>query len=177
MSGRGKKTCPTCGHTTGPRSFNCEKCNYCYFPDKEKKTVPYVSKGLSRGKKRCLSCQAIVAARQSQCSCGYNFVSKEIIPNYVHIEQPKVEEVDWLSLTKGNKIEVLSGKGDHYLGEFGKTYLTTPGVYKVQEVQSSGLLVTESDGNGFSFINMKDDVKSKVSTMIVKEKHEIRLIS
>lgn len=173
---KGQKSCPKCNHVTGPRAFNCPNCDYCYFPDKEKKTVPYVSQGLSRGKKRCFSCQAIVAARQTQCSCGYNFVSKEIVPNYIPIEKPKIEEIDWLSLSKGDKIEVLTGQGDHYKSENGITYLVTPGIYKVQQVQPTGLLVTETTGSGFSFINMTES-KSKVSNMIIKEKHNIVKVS
>lgn len=175
---RGSKTCPNCKNTMGPRAFNCSNCNYNFFPNKESKPK-YVSQGLTRGKKKCPSCDEVNAARQIQCKCGFHFQEKKVV-DVVMTSTPvrkevEVKELDWTTLKKGDVIEVLSGAGDYYIGEHGKTYMTDFCEYTVVDIKQNGILATEYKGGGTAFINMIDNASS-ISSMIQRERHNIKMI-
>lgn len=178
LSGRGKKVCPNCSTVTGPRAFTCGNCNYNFFPDKESK-VKYVPQGLTRGQKKCPSCDEVNAARQIQCKCGFHFQEKKVVDVVITStpvrKEVEVREIDWMTLTKGDIIEVLSGAGDHYIGESGKTYMADFGEYTVVDVKPTGILATEYNGHGTAFINMIDNAPS-ISSMIKREKHLIKMV-
>lgn len=177
---RGRKFCPQCSTATGPRAFNCAKCNYDFFPDKEKKPK-VVYQGLNKGQKKCLNCDKINAARQHKCECGFSFQEKKVIdvvfvPTVSKKVVVEVQELDWKTLNVGDVIEVLSGAGDHYINDSGKVYMADFGEYTVYGIKPTGILAIEYNGNGTAFFNMIDNIPSITSSMIKKEKHKIRMI-
>lgn len=176
---RGSKKCPNCSTVTGPRAFTCGNCNYNFFPNQEKKKNEYVPQGLTRGKKKCPECNEINAARQIQCKCGFHFQEKKVVDVVITStpvkKEVEIKEIDWTTLNKGDIIEVLSGAGDHYIGEYGKTYMADFGEYTVIDVKPNGILATEYEGHGTAFINMIDNAPS-ISSMIKREKHNIKMV-
>lgn len=174
---RGKKSCPQCKDIVGVRTFVCA-CGYNFKPGVEKKTQVYQSQGLSRGKKKCPDCNEIVAARTSLCNCGHVFYATKGVVSEFN-PSPKIKRSadifeDWTTLKHGIKIKVLPGKGDHYIAPTGeKVYMQDPGVYSVEKVDNTGIVVHGKSGLGY--IYMGETKKSEISDSVVKQAHEIIL--
>jgi hypothetical protein len=169
---KGKKFCPSCKKSCGPRTIECS-CGH-QFLERKNKVLDVKTKSGERGKKVCPHCEAVKAARSRFCECGYNFMTKtleSINGQPVEAKTFTADGFDWKELNSGEEIEVLGG-GDYYIDKNNmRQYLTHRGFYKVISRTNNGIMAYGPEG--FSFLGMEYG-KSKFFECIVKTPHFIR---
>lgn len=131
---------------------------------------------LKRGQKLCKNCNQINGARAHTCKhCNNEFKpgatskNKKTKPRKVK----KFEEItDWKELKNGDRIKVVARSGNYYLNdETGeKQYLTDGGIYTIQDIDSSGLVVY---ANGYGYIYMGPEVRSNTIPNMYRSPHKI----
>ncbi len=105
MARRGRKDCPNCNTEVGARSYLCD-CGY-HFPSGEIRkdllkvkvtpTGPKVYKELGKGRKKCPSCNIIIAGIVKNChKCNFDFISakkeKDEIKDKIREEKKIIRE-------------------------------------------------------------------------------------
>lgn len=113
-------------------------------------------------------CGAECGPRTKVCECGRKFVSK-ILPRE---RKAKSVDVDWRTLEKGDKIQVVQGYGSYIkIGE-NKHFIGCPyGRYYVLSIEKDGFFV--SDGSARYYVYMGETKESLVG---IKEAHKIKLV-
>jgi hypothetical protein len=130
---------------------------------------------LKRGQKLCKSCNNINGARAYICKhCNTEFSTAVRGKNkFKKKKVKKFEYVDWQSLSRGDRIKVIGRSGTYYMNSVGeKMYMSDPGVYTIQRVDSKGLVVYGKDG-GFGYIYMGIEEPSKEVPNMYRSPHKI----
>lgn len=130
---------------------------------------------LKRGQKLCKNCNGINGARAYICKhCNTEFATAVQGKNkFKKKKVKKFETVDWKSLSAGDKIKVIGRSGTYYINSEGdKMYMSDPGIYIIQRVDSKGLVVYGKDG-GFGYIYMGTEEPSKEVPNMYRSPHKI----
>jgi hypothetical protein len=129
---------------------------------------------LKRGQKLCKSCNNINGARSHSCKhCNAEFVTAINKNKFKKNKVKKFETIDWKSLCRGDKINVQKRSGTYYLNSNGeKMYMSDPGIYTIQSLDKSGLVVYGKDC-GFGYIYMGIEQQSKDLPNMYRSPHKI----
>lgn len=132
---------------------------------------------LKRGQKLCKNCNNINGARAYVCKhCNTEFATAAQGKNKFKKFKKKIkkfQDVDWKALEKGDRIKVIGRSGTYYINSEGeKMYMSDPGIYIVQKVDHSGLVVYGKDG-GFGYIYMGIEEQSKDVPNMYRCPHKI----
>jgi hypothetical protein len=130
---------------------------------------------LKRGQKLCKSCNSINGARAHACKqCSAEFVSTAVKSKnkFRKKKVKKYTEIDWTTLAKGDQIRVMGRSGNYYIGESGeRMYMSSPGIYTVNRLDSNGLVVYSSEGYGY--IYMGPEKQSDILSNMYRSPHKI----
>lgn len=133
---------------------------------------------LKRGQKLCKNCNNTNGARAYICKhCNTEFAiatqSKNKFKKFKKKKVKKFQLVDWTSLSVGDKIKVIGRSGNYYINSTGeKMYMSDPGIYTVQKIDSTGLVVYGQDC-GFGYIYMGIEEPSKEVPSMYRSPHKI----
>jgi hypothetical protein len=130
---------------------------------------------LKRGQKLCKNCNGINGARAYVCKhCNTEFsIAVQGKNKFKKKKVKKFEYVDWQSLSNGDRIKVIGRSGTYYINSEGeKMYMSDPGIYTIQRVDSKGLVVYGKDG-GFGYIYMGIEEPSKEVPNMYRSPHKI----
>jgi hypothetical protein len=111
---------------------------------------------LKRGQKLCKNCNGINGARAYICKhCNTEFaIGVQAKNKFKRKKVKKFIDIDWKSLSEGDKIKVFGRSGSYYINSEGeKMYMSDPGIYTVKEIKEDGLVV-HGQNNGFGYIYM-----------------------
>lgn len=136
---------------------------------------------LKRGQKLCKKCNGINGARSYVCKhCNNEFnpsVSKNKFKS-VKKKNKKYSRVEWRSLVAGDRIKVFKGGGNYYMNDNGeKIYMSKPGVYTVQSIDSNGIVVYSSKYGGFGYIYMEEETQSPSIENYYRSPHKIAKVN
>jgi hypothetical protein len=123
---------------------------------------------LKRGQKLCKNCNGINGARAHVCKhCNTEFdIAKQSKNKFKRKKVKKFENIDWKTLSIGDKIKVIGRSGTYFINSDGeRMYMSDPGIYTIQGINETGFVVYSNDG-GFGYIYMgPEEISTHVPNM------------
>jgi hypothetical protein len=128
---------------------------------------------LKRGQKLCKNCNNVNGARSHTCKhCNTEFTPGANKCKTKTRKKKKFEFIDnWQELQPGDKIKVIARTGSYYINQEGeKQYLSDPGLYTIDGVDSLGIRVFNG---AYGYIYMGPEVQSKTIPNMYRSPHKI----
>lgn len=135
---------------------------------------------LKRGQKLCKNCNNINGARAHVCKhCQFEFIKSDITKSkFKKKRSKKYTKINWNELIKGDKIKVFKGGGNYYINDMGeKTYMSRPGIYTVESIDSNGIIAYNNKSGGFGYIYMGKETLSNTIENYYRSPHKVAKIN
>lgn len=131
-------------------------------------------KSFGRGYKLCENCHSNQGVRTRVCKiCSHEFPAPQQRLNFKK-RKLKIEECDWKTLKKGDKIRVFKHGGTSFICDDMVYNIERNGIYFVHHLTKDGIIANDKKSGGRNFIYMGQKKENKFG--FINSPHKIKKI-